>query len=473
MPQFTRWFTVSTGLTAALLFVACGSPSTQTSGASPASGDCILVTPPPMGGDTVSVTITEDITLDHAPVPHNDGERLVYRHLYNTLIRLDCDGEPVSALAESWRSADGGRHWEFVLASNAKFWDGSRVTAADVARSWHAQGYWQAQGVGPDSVLVVSGSEIPVAVFSDQRMAIVKERTGTHPLGTGPYRIAESHERELTAVMDAPQSESVIHFRILPEVDARDAIDLGTDLLVTSDPRAIEYAAGRTDFEAAPLPWARTYLAVTPYGSVIHTAGLPEDLRASLARDAVRAEARGSEPPYWWHGLRSCMMRHQEGAPESPAEVRLEGQAKHVVYRRGDQVSRDLAERLVALTSSDAQLLSQLGVRSDLVERIAGGQDDIAAAGLSGEQFAASWRQGRELLYIVEVNRFETDPCRAAEDWIAGAPWLAQAPTSDVLEGNLARKLIPIVDTRSRAIVRDGSLGLRVDWDGTVFLLVR
>jgi len=475
MFQSTHRFTTSAGLTAALLFVACSSTGTQRSTAYPATGDCILVAPPSVRGDTVSITITENVDLDHAPVPHNDGERLVYRHLYETLIRLDCNGEPVGGLATSWRSADGGRRWEFVIASNAKFWDGSPVTATDVARSWHAQGYWQAQGVGPDSVLVVSGSEIPVTVFADPRMAVVKETTGSQPLGTGPYRIAEANERVLIAVNGPPQSEAVIRFRIVPDADARDAIDMGTDLLLTSDPRAVAYATAHTGLEAVPLPWTRTYAAVTPYGTGTVAAGLSEDLRTSLARDAVRADAKGSEPPYWWNAVGSCSEQRQVDVLEAPVEVGLVGQTRHVVYRSPDRVSRDLAERLVALATSRpaAELMSQLGLRSDIVQRIADGQDGISTAGLSGEQFAASLRQGRDLLYIVDLNRFETDPCRAAEDWIVKAPWLGQAPPSDLPKVSFARRLVPIVDTRLRAIVRNGSLGLRVDWDGTVFVLVR
>jgi len=476
MLQSTHRFTTSAGLTAALLVVACGSPGTQRSAAYPATGDCILVAPPSArGDDTVSITITEDVDLEHAPVPHNGGERLVYRHLYETLIRLDCNGEPVGGLATSWRSADGGRRWEFVIASDAKFWDGSPVTATDVARSWHAQGYWQAQGVGPDSVLVVSGSEIPVTVFADPRMAVVKETTGSQPLGTGPYRIAEASERVLIAVNGPPQSESVIRFRIIPDVDARDAIDMGTDLLLTSDPRAVEYATAHTGLDAVPLPWTRTYAAVTPHGTGTAATGLSEDLRASLARDAVRAEAKGSEPPYWWNAVGSCSEQHQVGVLEAPVEVGLEGQTRHVVYSRNDRVSRDLAERLVALAISrpDAQIMSQLGLRSDIAQRIADGQDGISTAGLTGEQFAASLRQGRDLLYIIDFNRFETDPCRAAEGWIARAPWLGQAPVSDTSQVDFGHTLVPLIDTRLRALVRDGSLGLRVDWDGTVFVLAR
>jgi len=477
MLESTHWLTA--GLTAASLFVACGSPTTQISASSPASGDCVLVASPSVIEDTVSVTIMEDVQLDHAPVPHNDSERLLYRQLYETLIRLDCNGRPRSALAESWSSMNGGRSWEFVLSSDARFWDGSPVTATDVARSWRAQGYWQTLAIDPDSVIVVSGTEIPIAVFADQRMAAVKPATTSYPLGAGPYRIAEANERRFIAVAGQVQGEAVREFRVVPDVGARDALDLGTDLLLTREPRAVAYAASRGGFDAVPLPWDETQVAVTPYGpdspaAEDSTTELQEDLRVALARDAVRAEARSSQPPYWWHDLRGCKPS-QEGAGHPPGTVQP-GRGPRVVYNREDGVARDLAERLVALAASqsDAQLLSQVGVRWDLVTSIAQGRDGLAAAALSAEEFAGSFRLGQDLLYVVKMARFEADPCRAAEEWIARAPWLAllRSP-AQLSQLNLAGKLTPLVDTRSYAIVRVGSVGLGVDWDGTVFFLDR
>lgn len=477
MLQSTHWFTA--GLTAASLFVACGSPAKQVSASSPATGECVLVASPSVTKDTVSVTIMDDVQLDHAPVPRNDGERLLYRQLYETLIRLDCNGRPVSSLAKSWSSMDGGRRWEFVLSGNGRFWDGSPVTATDVARSWRAQGYWQTIAIDPDSVMLVSGTEIPIAVFADQRMAILKPAATSYPLGAGPYRITEANERSLIAIAGRTRSGAVIEFRVVPDVDARDAIDLGTDVLSTRDPRVVAYAVSRGGFEVVPLPWAEIHVAVTPYGADAPAPGdsitkLREDLRVALARDAVRAEARASQPPYWWHDLRGCRLS-QEGAREPSAAVQPR-QGQRVVYNRDDGVARDLAERLVALATSEseAQLLSQLGVRWDLETSIDQERDGVAVAALSAEEFATSFRLGQDLLYIVQMARFEADPCRAAEDWVARAPWF-EPPTSParLLQANLVSKLIPLVDTRSYAIVRDGSVGLGVDWGGTILLLGR
>ncbi len=468
-------------LAAAVLVAACMSATSRRGTPSAASDDCVIVHPSSSGSDTVTFTIADHVDLNHAPVPHNDSERLVYRHLYETVIRLDCNGQPVGGLADSWNSTDGGRSWEFVLSSDAKFWDGSRVTASDVARSWHAQGYWETLAVGNDSVVVVSEREIPIAVFAEQQMAIVKPASGSYPMGTGPYGVGERGDSGLTVGLLTRQREAVIRFRVVPEADARDVIDLGTDLLLTSDPRAVEYAAGRTGFEAVPLPWDRTYVAVTPIGRAT-TPGLesgdvlPEDLRTSLARDAVRTEARGSKPPYWWQELMSCPIT-PEAIDEAPLQTRLRGQVMHVVYRRDDSVSQDLAERLVALATSrdGSHVLSRLGVRSDLAERIAGGQGGLSAMALSAEQFAASLRWGEDLLYVMGLSRFEADPCHSAEELVGGAPWLVWSPGSrqpPSLVG-LTGLVVPLVDTRSHAIVREGRVGLRVDWDGTVLVLMR
>jgi hypothetical protein len=146
------------------------------------------------------------------------------------------------------------------------------------------------------------------------------------------------------------------------------------------------------------------------------------------------------------------------------------------VYQRDDRVSRDIAERLVALATSQGnpQLLSQMGVSLDLALRVVE-QERLAATSLSAEQFVMSLRLGEDLLYIVGLERFETDPCRAAQAWIAAAPWLVQsAPsTGPWSQVDLADQLVPLVDTRAHAIVRSDRVGLKLDWDGTVVLFGR
>jgi hypothetical protein len=486
-----RFLILATVLAAGWLLGACGSRTQQELSPDLPAPECVVAGPPTLqGNDTVTVTVMERIDFAGAPVPHNESERLVYRHIYETLLRLDCHGRPVKGLAESWSTSEGGRRLGFVLASNATFWDGSPVTATDVVLSWRAHGHLEQLGILPDSVVVVSETELSVVladplppapgVFANQRLAIVKPSEESYVQGAGPYRVVEPDTQG--GVLVAPtsmRSDPVIEFRVAPGMDARDVIDRGTDVLLTSDPRAIDYATGQSDFDAVPLPWVRSHVAVSPSGNVLDPGGaktgLPEELREELARDVVRAEARSSQPPYWWQALNGCAVRQQ--VPETGrAQADRPPQVERIVYRRDDRVSRDIAERLVALATlqDNSQLLSQMGVSLDLVLRVVE-QERLAATALSAEQFATSLRLGEDLLYIVGLKRFETDPCRAAQAWIAAAPWLAQSAPSmgSRSQVHLADQLVPLVDTRAHAIVRRDRVGLRLDWDGTVTLFGR
>ena len=49
------------------------------------------------------------------PGPSNDSERLVFRQLYETLVRVDCKGRVVPGLAASWRLSIDGQTWIVTL----------------------------------------------------------------------------------------------------------------------------------------------------------------------------------------------------------------------------------------------------------------------------------------------------------------------------------------------------------------------
>ena len=73
-------------------------------------GSCLLAT-----GDvsarstTITIGLSDAVDPRHAPYPRNDAERIVFRHLYDTPVRVDCDGHVLPGLADRWEKADGGR----------------------------------------------------------------------------------------------------------------------------------------------------------------------------------------------------------------------------------------------------------------------------------------------------------------------------------------------------------------------------
>jgi peptide/nickel transport system substrate-binding protein len=74
-----------------------------------------------------SDVLTLDPMLDTSPISIN-----VFRNVFDALTRIDADGSVVPLLATSWKASEDTRTWEFTIRSNAKFHDGTPITAEDV-----------------------------------------------------------------------------------------------------------------------------------------------------------------------------------------------------------------------------------------------------------------------------------------------------------------------------------------------------
>jgi extracellular solute-binding protein (family 5) len=362
------------------------------------------------------VVLTEPVELAHVSHPTNDSERLLFRQFLETLVRLDCLGNVLPGLAESWQRSSDGLEWTFTLREGARF-AGTPLTALHVAGTLVLP---DAKALGIDSAVYLDDRRVRIRLgnvrdtlprlFAEPALAVM---SGLASVG-GPIR---------RLIISGREGRPTIDFQLAENGDPRDAIDRGIDLAVTRDPAIVEYVAGRSEFETYPLPWSLTYILLQPSGArPLTVAG--DSVRRSLARDAVRAEARPAEPPFWWDSLAAC------GVVPEPEGQRLS--ASRIVYPRDDEVARGLAERLVAL---------------------AGTGTSLRVAALGPAEFAAALRDRTERAYVIAASRESLAPCRDASAWPSGA--LIQ----------------PLIDTRARAIVRRGSPDLTVDWDGTVRVL--
>jgi hypothetical protein len=191
---------------------------------------------------------------------------------------------------------------------------------------------------------------------------------------------------------------------------------------VTRNPALADYVSRNPDFVSFPLPWSRTYVLVEGGDPPGNFAGIAGDTaaKASLAKDAVRAQARIAEPPYWWENRGRC------GVTSTPPSKIL---SSRVVYPADDEVARGLAARLVALADPARGL---------------------QAAGVESSEFAATLRAGSERAYVLGLPRQSLAPCRDGSSLPAGAA------------------VVPLIDTRALAIVRKGAPPLAVEWDGTL-----
>ena len=80
----------------------------------------------PVGYFPLSVNYSADKTRDG----------IVFQQIYDTLFRLDADGNPMPWLATDYEVSDDGLEWTFTLRDDVYFHNGDKMTAEDVVFSW-------------------------------------------------------------------------------------------------------------------------------------------------------------------------------------------------------------------------------------------------------------------------------------------------------------------------------------------------
>ena len=464
-----------TGLAFALVAVVagCKPPAVgpvHTAPAAVAPASCMATTSG-TAPDSVSIAVSMDVSALHAPAPRNAAERFVFAQLYETLLRIDCTGRIVGGLAQSWSADASGRRWTLTLREGARFWNGDPVTARAVVEAWQeargdtsrvvslARRLADSAIVTDERTIIVALADTSPAVLADPGLAVHRSRVDSSwPEGSGSYRVVpapDSRASILSLVPVTPGSAPRVTVRITRDADARDQIDAGVHLLLSDDPRAIRYAASRADYVSLPLAWERVYVVAVPRrdaggGPVTAT----DSLRRSLARDAVRAEARAAAPPFWWEELSRCAL------PVAPNAGLAAGLATNVVYDRADSVARQLAARVAALASlADSGRASIAGPVSLPHERIAAGAR-ATITGLTAEGLWAALRAGSGLATIVALPAHSVAPCEDIAALASHAPWIVGS--GHTLE------LTPLIETRARALVRRDGLSLMTDDRGVL-----
>jgi hypothetical protein len=355
-----------------------------------------------------------ELSVSHVQRPTNDSERLLFRNLFDNLIRMDCREVIRPGLAESWTSDSNGAVWTFNLREKAARFGASATAGATgiMASAWTGG---KIQGV--DSVQAVSDRIL--RIFLSRRTDSVPRFLADPALSLVNGLADDGSDSTGAIQLPASGTRPVIDFLFPLTGDPRDVLDRQVDLLVSRDPSLIEYAASRTEFDTFALPWTRTYVLLQPAGAKALAVTLSDAERQSLARDAVRADARPAEPLQWWNKVDGCVGTIAEASD-------LSGR---IVYISGDDVARALAARAVALAAAGS------GLR---------------AVGVVASEFTTLLRRGAERAYILALPRQTLAPCRETAALPRGA------------------RIHPLIDTRAYAMVRKGAPPLTVDWDGTV-----
>jgi hypothetical protein len=415
--------------------------------------ECALIAEP--ADPVATVALTERVDPANAPRPSNESERLLFRQLYETLVRADCRGRAQPGLAASWQLDADGRTWTMTVRESARFSDGTPLSASDIRAGWLRDGAGdlrpqvarlvESVTVAGDRVLAITlrtrQTDAPLALAHPD-LAIAKSVAGSAwPLGTRASRVAPGAGPSTLAVLREALPPIVF---FMAAGDPRNFLDQGVDVLLTRDRAALDYAVTLPHFQSVPLAWQRTHVLVTP-GRSRAAPPLSDEQRQVLAGDAVRGEARGARPPFWWQ-TPDC------GVPAVPARAQTPP-VPRVVYDANDPVARDLAERLVGLVrvSSPAATAFLDALLPDRPLRTY-----QRAAGLSGAALAQAVRLGADAGYVMSVETQPVDACRDLHVLMDGARWLDP------------QTIVPLVETRLRALVRRGRSGLSLEWDGGV-----
>lgn len=427
----------------------------------------------------------------HAPVPRTFAEARLFPLLYSTLVHFDCEGRPRAGLAGEWASKEGGRTWILQLDPEARFWDGSPVTASDVAISVLAVGEPDEMripgiagiGVLDERTLSIRFErryrDVPRMLGAPELAVALRREVAGWPLGAGAYRPDDSPD-DVRAVGEEMRIEAIptggsrptLSFRVVPGADGRDLIDKGADLLVTVDEAVLEYVHLRPDLITAPLPWDRTYVLLAPTrvraASLASTwnNGLPPDLLEELARHAVSGGARPYGGSGWWEGTeRLCReTRARLGAhppPPPTAAYRTSG-ARRVVYREGDATAAELAGRLVALAAARVEGANFEAELAAAIPGLDDGRGTPNAVALPDSVFESQLQVGGAFLFVLPLPLNVFDTCHALEQLGGRAPWLALG----TLEPTAA--IVPLVDTRPYLVAREGIPRIYVDWGGAL-----
>ncbi len=178
-----KWRFIAILAVFALLVIACGDTSTETTveTAETTVPDGTTETTEAMTDETTETTeamtdmggdISTYIGEPESLITTNDTESegiAVLRALYTPLVDLDENNEPVMAAAESVESPDGGTTWVVTLKSGWTFHDGTTVTAQSYADAWNYGAY------GPNAQQN-SGFFSGIAGFEDLQCGLVTEQ---------------------------------------------------------------------------------------------------------------------------------------------------------------------------------------------------------------------------------------------------------------------------------------------------------
>lgn len=204
--------------------------------------------------------------------PYDTGafsDSYVFNQVYETLARIDNDGNAVPCLAESWEISDDGLEYKMHLVKDAKFQNGEIMKASDVAftyeyaRDYAAKNafYGMVQSVEIiDDYTVIFKLDKPTPLFlgHTQQIPIINEKFVVEnnndiskvANGTGPYKIV-SYDPAVKVVLTRNDDYRLEPAKI-KDVELRYVSD-GSSAVVSLE-------SGDLDYMSVPPVMAKTFM---------------------------------------------------------------------------------------------------------------------------------------------------------------------------------------------------------------------
>jgi ABC-type transport system substrate-binding protein len=271
--------------------------------------------------------------------------------VFENLTMLDDAGRAAPRLALSWESQNGDRRWRFVLRHDARFHDGTPLTAAAVVTSLTSGQCencpWISVRASGDAVLFELADARPgfAAELALPRYAIVA-RTGGGPIGTGPFRWGEP--RNAVQVLEAnedywggrPFLNSVELGRARSARDQLVNLELGrSDVAEIAPDQVRRVSKART---LASSPAELIALVIRPSKPALQNPRIRQALALSIDRVPIynvvlqkQGEIAGGLLPGWISGYafllpaardlpRAQELVREAGAPPPPLTIAIE-----------------------------------------------------------------------------------------------------------------------------------------------------
>lgn len=476
-------------------------PGTKT----PTRPQCRILDEQARPGGSFVFALHDSVLPGRAPVPHNPSERIVFAHLYETLVRVDCEGRLLPGLASHWTCTEDSTVWVFTLRKDARFWDGTRITPDVVREAWSANqdcpagagggSPWAWLNPRAQTVTPVDGRRLAIRLPEPQvsfpwllahpaTAVALRQREGAWPLGSGWAAVdADASTPDLACRPNAHHPQAPIWreltFRVLPGSDPRDLAAGQVDLLVVRTLNQVEFFRSAPGYDVLPLPWNQLYVLVCPPQGNRDGVGIwlpavrPADALPRSATVDWRSWDR-LEFPAWTAG--SCPQLTGPVADRGSAPLQwgladLDLDGRCLVYPRDDAAGRELAEHVAARTLEPVRTvpLPEEQLAFVLQWQMAGAiilpcrqQYPTGCLQLACLLGRASWLQAAFLSAAAAGDLPQPD------ESLVGAGRYLDAPGPAAAAALRAQGLAhPLGLTRSWLVSRAGLAGLALDFDGT------